>query len=389
VDLYTLTDTFLPADEIDEFVSAIWTERYSSAGDVQIVLPALPKNIEMLQEGKFLALRGTKEIMQLETQSIENGLLTVVGTTLITFLNERYVWAKNPVDDPEARIVDYTDETKTPGQFISDVVTKMVITPVAFTGAWADSNLDWANDAIPHLTLGAVDASGVAKRLTAPIGPLYDSIQEIADKEGVGISMYLDSADEILGYSIKFKTYQGLDRTSGQDVNELVKLSPDLDSLSDLKEVRSISGYKNVAYVYYKGKIYTYYADPDTPVPEGFARRVLITDPDAEPPGHKETHKQFTGGGTYTTVVVSPEDVAAFLEQNARDALANHNYIQAVDGQTSPIDQYQYGVDYGLGDVIELEGLTGTLSKARVTEHIRSQDQTGEKSYPTISVITT
>jgi hypothetical protein len=44
-------------------------------------------------------------------------------------------------------------------------------------------------------------------------------------------------------------------------------------------------------------------------------------------------------------------------------------------------------VDYGLGDVIELEGYTGIYSKARITEHIRSQDQYGEQEYPTLAVL--
>jgi hypothetical protein len=40
-----------------------------------------------------------------------------------------------------------------------------------------------------------------------------------------------------------------------------------------------------------------------------------------------------------------------------------------------------------MGDIIELESLTGIVSKARVTEYIRSEDHNGEKEYPTISVI--
>jgi hypothetical protein len=58
-----------------------------------------------------------------------------------------------------------------------------------------------------------------------------------------------------------------------------------------------------------------------------------------------------------------------------------------VDGETSPISEYKYGTDYKMGDILELESFTGALSKARVTEFIRSQDSNGEKAYPTISVI--
>jgi hypothetical protein len=60
MDLYTLTDTFLPDDPVDEFVSAIWTERYSTAGDVQLVVPATRRYMEQLADGRYLALRGSR-----------------------------------------------------------------------------------------------------------------------------------------------------------------------------------------------------------------------------------------------------------------------------------------------------------------------------------------
>lgn len=387
MDLYTLTDTFLDDQVIDEYVSAIWTERYSSAGDTQLVVSATDENIEKLAEGTFLALRGSKEVMVLETQSIDKGLMTVTGKDLLSFLNERVAWFANPDSTSETdRVGDLTLDTKKPGEFISYVVDKMVINPVAFTGDWVDSNIQWADEVIEFLALGPTDTSGDVKRLTATVGPLYDSIAQIAQKEGIGISLYLESADPSLGYSLLFSTFRGQDHTSDQDVLPLIRLSPDFESISDLKEVRSIADWKNVAYVYYQGEVTTHLAEPLLPAPEGFNRRVLVTDAAGEPVGHKV---QGVAGpsGYYSHIVVGGGDIAAFREQNARDALANHNYIRAIDGQTSPHNDYKYGVDYGLGDTIELEGLTGLITKAQVTEYIRSEDATGEKSYPTISVV--
>lgn len=389
MDLYTLTDQFLTNEPIDDFVSAIWTERYSVAGDCQLVVPASQELIDKLAPGTHLALRGSKEVMTLETQSIEKNLLTIVGKTLPGFLNERYAWFQKPVTLVDApKIIDYTDTTRKPGEFIAHVVDKMVINPVPMVNGYATANLDWPNEIIPHLVLGPIDTSGVAKRLTLPIGPLYDGIAEVAAKEGVGISLYLDSANPVTGYVLKFTTYRGKDRTSGQSVYPLVRLVPELDSISDIKEIRSNSTYKNVAYVYYKGVISTHYAEPSLPPPEGFARRVLITDAEGEPVGRKVTMPSWGIGGGYTYISIGPAEEAAFRDQHAKDALANHNYIRAIDGQTSPQNDYKFGVDYGLGDVIELEGMTGAISKSRITEYIRSQDKTGEREYPTISVVT-
>lgn len=377
MDLYTLTPQFLAKDVIDEFVSAIWSERFSVAGDFQLVVAPTAANLEKLAEGTYLALRGSKDVMVVDTLTIENGLMTVTGRAMTqAILNQRNVWFLNPASAAaDSRVVDFVDKTRKPGEFISNVVDKMAINPVAFTGTWAPANLDWIYEVIPYLTLGDIDTSGVAKLLQAPIGPLYDAIAQVASNENVGIQLYLESADPDLGYSLKFKTYQGKDRTSDQSTYPLVRLLPELDSISDLKEIRSSALYKNVAYVYLKGVISIHYADPLAPIPEGLDRRSLIVTPDVA--GTKYD------GSSY----IDPADDAAFRAQQAKDALANNNYIRAIDGQTSPISEYQYGVHYELGDTIELKGLTGLISKARITEFIRSQDESGEKSYPTISVV--
>lgn len=392
MDLYTLTDQFLAKDVIDEYVSAIWTERYSQAGDVQLVVPATPDNLERLKDGTYLALHGSKEVMLLETTSIEDNLMTVVGGALPLFLDQRLVWFKNPhygVDSDTEKVVDYTEET-TIGQFLANVVDKMVINPVPMTGTDFDTeaNLDWEFETITNLELGDVDTTGTPTRFTIPIGPLYQGLEQLAQQEHVGFTLYLDFADEVSGYELKFTTYRGLDRTT-DGAYPLVRLTPDLDSLSDLKEVRSRANHKNVVYVWYQGEVSLHYEDPTAPKPENFERRVLVVDAEGEPVGRKvvfEGPGHYYGGG-WSQIVVGPTELAAFREQNAQDALANHNYIQAIDGQTSPVNDYTYGVDYGLGDVIELEGISGAISKARVTEYIRSEDKNGERAYPTISVV--
>jgi hypothetical protein len=393
VDLYTLTDQFLSGEPVDEYVSAIWTERYFAKGDVRIVLPATEENMVKMADGTFLALRGTKEVMILETQSIEEGLLTVVGQTLPGFLDNRIAWFKNPAYDPPDntdKIVDYSENDTTAGQFITSVVDKMIINPVPIPGAdyVPEANLDWDFEVIPNLEIGAIDTFGAPERFTFPIGPIYSGIETLAKQEGLGFTLYLDHADIFTGYVLMFKTYRGVDRSTG-GTHPLVRLTPDMDTLSGLKEVRSRANYKNVVYVWYKGELSVHYANPELPKPEGFDRRVLVIDAEGEPVGRKVVYAGFGpyGSGGWSKVVVGPAELTAFREQNAKDALANYNYIQAIDGETSPNNNYVYGVDYGLGDIIELEGITGAMSKARITEYIRSEDNTGERQYPTISVL--
>lgn len=381
MDIFTVSNSFLAQRVIEEYQSAIWTERYTAPGDVQLVVPASIEMIELLKEGTFLGLNGSEEIMIIETAEIQKGLLTVTGRTFLSYLNQRMMWRLNPTYGSGtygsgADIRNWSARAK-PGQFIADVVDFMVINNSHnYPGAM---DLEWDLDKIPGLTLGAVDTSGDLVLVEAVTGPLLDAIQPIADQHGVGMRLYLESADPIEGFSLKFSTYRGLDRTSGQSANSLVRLLPDMDSLTDVKEIHSIANYKNVAYVWWQNTITQHFANPELPEPEGLDRRVIVVTPQGNP-----TNLDGSPGDSYYT----PAEITAFREKEARDALANYNYIRAVDGQTSPNNDYQFGTDYFLGDVIELQGITGQLSKARITEYIRTQDKIGERAYPTISVIT-
>jgi hypothetical protein len=91
MELYTLDETFLREHVVDEYVSAIWAERFVKAGDVQVILPVTPERITRLAEGKFLAEKDSDEIMLIESQSIDGGLMTVKGHTAEAFFNQRYI----------------------------------------------------------------------------------------------------------------------------------------------------------------------------------------------------------------------------------------------------------------------------------------------------------
>lgn len=372
MDLHILNPRFQRTAVVDEFSSLIWTERYGSAGDFNLVLPATPKTIDDIQEGTFLSITGSREVMLVDSQLIENGRMTLSGNTLLKFLNERIVRTSGDHEDRAWTIVG------SPAGVAMGVVVKFA----CIEGDLINDTLDFykiggpLND-IPGLSLGTTDASGPNITAALPFGPLYDALVTLASTYELGMSLYLSSVTA-LDYELKFMTYKGLDRTGDQTDRPLVRFSPIMDSLMNLKELRSISGYKTAAYAFApanpngfpvpSGKAYI----PGTSAYSGFDRRVLMV---------------FADDLSTETVNGDPAVLAAILAQRAADALANNNYIKILDGEVVPQSEFQYGVHYGLGDIIELQGQSGLTQKARITEYIRSQDSTGERAYPTVSVI--
>lgn len=370
MDIYTLDDQFLKKDVIDEFESVIWTERYNDPGDVSLEVPATSKNITALRNGTFLSLVGTKEVMILETQSIEDGLLTVTGYSLLKFLNERILRFSVSHKDRVIQIVN-------PPKWIINTLVFSLCTNTPYSDGTIPNGLDGPREVIPNLTVGAPDIVGTTITVAASYGPLYDAIKTIADTYAIGMTLYLDTAD-IAGYVLRFDTYLGRNLTSAQSVHPIVRFSPAMDSLANVKELISISGYKSVAYAFAPlvpgglgDPIGVAYADADSEMAMGFSRRSLMVLAD------DITDEALSG----------TSQLQGMLDQRARDGLANNNFTKVVDGEVVPQSEYKYGSNYSLGDVVELEGHSGVIQNARVTEYIRAQDATGEREYPTVSVV--
>jgi hypothetical protein len=82
--------------------------------------------------------------------------------------------------------------------------------------------------------------------------------------------------------------------------------------------------------------------------------------------------------------IVKAKDI---INQRAKDALANNNYIRIIDGEVIQTSAVKYKQNYLMGDLVTLKGAEGSRQTARVVEYIYSEDATGEKEYPTITVV--
>jgi hypothetical protein len=228
---------------------------------------------------------------------------------------------------------------------------------------------------------------------------VYDALRTIAEQYKVGMRITLKDSDKTL----RFRSYKGTNRTSKQSANHIVRFSPEMDSLASINELRSIADFKTLVYSYASSLAKVDTTDPHIPNvwlqqdnKPGISRRtteegkytgfdlrakiLLATDIQVKTDLDDATDPVDTVSGKQA-------ELLDILNNRADKELKQNNYIRTVDGEVAPTNLFQYGRDYDLGDIIEVQGNTNLVEVSRVTEYIRTQSSEGEKAYPTVVAI--
>lgn len=361
MELYTLDSLLRRTEVIDRYESLIWTERFSSAGDFELLLQSTPSNRNLFQPGTLLALNESFRCMKIDTSEDTRDtdgkrLLKVSGSSLeLSLLDDRVAFnAKtNLVANPKWIITD------TPGE-----VARKVFHDICVTGL-----LD-VDDIIPFITTVSILPDDTIPEpsddITVEIEPstVYAIVKQICETYDLGFRILRNYDLSQLAFDI----YSGSDRTSQQTDLPAVIFSPDLENLTNTKRLETIAGMKNIAYVYSNlgfREVVALDVDPDV---SGFERHVLVVKAD-----------DFDEGTPTATV-------NAMMDQKGREELANARAFLGFDGEVTQRSQYKYGVDYQLGDLVEEHGEDGMSSIVRVTEQIFVSDSEGDRAYPTLSI---
>ena len=358
MEVYVLDSLFRREKVIDRFESLIWTERFSDVGDFSLQVRATTDMRSWLRKDVHLAMNESHRVMKIETVEVEQdeegrSILRVTGPSLEAVLEDRAAVLRTETGFAPKWVIEATP-VETAKRLFNDIcilgsVDEKDILPMTFSG----------NIIVPASTIPEViDA------IISEIEPksLFAAIKQLADVWVFGFSI-LRRYDMSQLY---FDVYTGNDRSSSQTDFDPVIFSPQLDNLQNTKSLDTISGAKNVVMVYSEFGSYEYTPEDVNLDIDGFERRVLVV--------QAEGIEEDTPNPTI------------MMDQQAREALAEHRAFTAFDGEVSPRSQYKYGVDYFLGDIVELQNHDGTSQKMRVTEQIFSSDAEGDKSYPTLTV---
>lgn len=342
MDVYVLDADFNQIAIIDDFKSLIWAKRYSKFGDCEIYVRACDKHLQSLQKGYYLIRNDDDMIcrimaLELDTSTEEGDYLIVTGVDCRSILNQRVVW-------------DQTNYSGTVENYIRKLVTDNIINPSV------------ASRRIDNFILG--DAVGLTERITEQVtyAPLGDKVMELCNAYKYGSRVRLDENNRLV-----FEVYAGVDRSYQQEGNDYVVFSPEFDNIISSKYITDSSKIKNVAVVAGEGeginrRRVTYGTS------SGWNRYELYVDA-------RDVSSQVEEGETI--------DYDAMLTARGIEALAEYGTTISYEGTVEPNYSYKYGIDYKLGDIVQVMNEYGISSSARVTEVIESFNEDGYSVIPT------
>lgn len=361
MDLYILDDLNRRDIIIDTFISLIWTERYTAWGDFELHIFSDNKSKSLLKLGSRLVIDDSERVMTIETISDDvdaegRKILVLKGRSLEAILEDRYA------GPTPAEMISGTDRWVFSGDVVPSMRTLYWRTCV--------QGIPYSRDVLPDVIYETVNQTGRIPepdiRIQNDIAPstVYAEIKKIAEAYDVGFRLIRHRQNNTL----HFHVYMGYDRTTFQTVNSPVVFAPNLDNLQNTSHLTTNALFKNVAYVFSSyGHEGVYGTNVNTAV-EGWERRALVVTPDDPPDG------------------LTSEQITDYLVQKGREALAGHRIFSAFDGEIQQNSQYKYGVDYGLGDLVEMRSDDGVVNQMLVTEHIWASDAEGDRSYPTVTL---
>lgn len=368
LEAYVLDTSFDIVAVIDAYESFIWTERYFECGDFELYLPLKSELTAVLKRNNYLQLRDSETIMvieevEIETDAEKGRYVTVKGRSLESIIDRRIVWEETDINGPLQN-------------GIKKLLTENAISPI--NSERMIPNLIFEDSADSRITSLTLEAYYYGDNL-------YDVITATCVDNNIGFRIRLNADKKMV-----FGLYKGLDRTYDQEIRPYVVFSPEFDNILTSTYFESSKALKNCALVSNEVREQTIMnADGnETRIPRYFITTEVKPDNYQSGLNRRETFLEASvsdtdeDGNELTTA-----EKKAQMQTAGSEELAETNVTKAFDASVDPSRQFVYGVDFFIGDVVQVKNEYGYESKARITELIRSNSTSGESVNPTFTVI--
>lgn len=355
MELLVLDKSFNSVQIIDNYISLIWTVRYTAAGDFELHIPMYHGVLTHLKDGYYLYLRDSDRIMIIEDIKIdtskEDGVfVTISGRSLESILTRRIVW-------------NHTVLTGNLQVAIQTLINQNVISPSDTTRKISNFIFETSNDT--NITSKTIDAQYRGEEL-------YEVVQKLCAPLWIGFRIILTDDNKF-----KFNLFHGKNRSYEQSTLPYVIFSPEFENLIRSSYTESSLDYKTVALVGGEG--------------EGNARKIF-TQALSDGAGIELNRREmFTDAGSVSTNssggTVSAANYNKHLAEKGIEALSEKKLLKTFDSDADVNKTFIYGKDFDIGDIVQFSNEFGTEVQVRVTEIIFTQDGEGYRVYPTFEVV--
>lgn len=350
----TLLNTSLDAvSVVDDYESAIWTDRYREHGDFEIYTPVTLDMLSMFKQDYYLLNRDSEHVMIVEKLLIKTDVelgnhITVTGRSLESILMRRIVWKQRSISGNlqngiqallEENVISPEDPDRKIDNFIFEEST---------------------DERITKLT---VDAQYTGDEL-------YDVIAKLCAEHDIGFKVTLNDNKQFV-----FKLYAGIDRSYEQTENPYVIFSPNFENIVNSNYIESKSALKNVTLIGGEGegseRRYTTAGSA-----KGLDRRELFTD------------ARDISSKTEDDTTLTEDEYNTLLRQRGQEKLDENIDITSFEGEIEATMMFRYREDFFEGDIVQIENEYGHNTKVRILEMTTSENEQGTSVYPTFSTIT-
>ena len=351
-------------DYLQNFNSLIWTERYSSFGDFELLVPIDSQYLPALKPDNHLELVGSDYVMIIEdvlaTESKDVRQVKVTGRSMESILERRTI-DKN---------------LNMPPTVLNLIFMHLRPLFVPTPSAANPSVIFNAGRAIPGFTLDETIPSGVIERPVAQYDfakkTAYAMVEEICRDHDVGFRVRV-----MPDKTLRFSLFKGADKATAGAANSVV-FAPSMQNIKNYSYLETSIGTANVAVMNfgeYDARLpyVVVWLGPNEP--KGMDRREMVVD--------------------VTNLRIEPEDITPIdyqiMTDNAR--LIGQIELRAaqrkivLDGEIELGMPPHYRHQYRMGDIVLFYHSKNIQTRYRVTEYIRSYTDTGSSEYPTFEAV--
>lgn len=356
-----LDENFEVVDILDQYESMIWTERASEAGDFELYTLATNDLLSKLTIGRYLMCdtfynktADTAKLMIIEDREIksdsENGnKLIVTGQDLKSILQRRIVWK-------QTKLAKDTNIQTAISTLISDSITNPENTKRKITNFSFDT------------------VSGSFKNIKEDIQyvgeTVYDCISDICEQYKANYEVYLDFSTKTFHMRLLVPADHGWDQTTYQPVI----FSSKFNNLRNASYKNITSTTKNVCLIHGEGdESNMLKADIGTDDYSGLERREMFVN--ASDLSQELEDGTIYSDATYTNMLITRG------KKEMRKVNKNKEVFEGEADITR--GGYVFGVDYNIGDFVEIVNDYNIDTKVQVKEMVLSVSTDGETLVPT------